>query len=448
MSEGLGAIGLVTARWWPSIGGIETHARQLACWLRARGVRVEVLCLDDSPEHAPFEVRTSDDDGVRVTRVAYRYQDHETYADLAKHAGLEELAKAWALESNLELVHVHHLSGWGHGLVAALADHAPVVLTLHDYWTVCARGQLWNSSGELCGGPSIERCTPCLTTTWPHLSVETGKDLSFADDETSVAALFHGSAAAFARAEVLLAPSEPARRVLVNAGVPAERMSVFSLGVDFESLAEEVERLRSLEPSRTERRIGVLGAVQPTKGVLELAQAVVDCALEELVLRVHGPLSPFHGDSAYAEQLQALASEHDSIQLCGPYDPAELPSVLASLDVVAAPALWEEGFGLSVREAAAVGLPVLVSDAGGLPELVERDGAVGVVARRSDPQSLHEALRWLDSTDTFSVVPTTLRPTLTSVDEMASELMEVYQGVLDAQPSQASSSADAEAPQE
>ena len=238
------------------------------------------------------------------------------------------------------MIHIHHLSGWGHGLVAALADHAPVVLTLHDYWTVCARGQLWSSSGELCRGPSVERCTPCLVKTWPHLSVDGGGSLRFADDEASVDALIHGSVVAFERAEVLLAPSEPARRVLVNAGVPAERMSVFSLGVDFESLAREVERLRLLQPSRSERRIGVLGAVQPTKGVLELAQAVIDCAIEGLVLRVHGPVAPFHGDSAYADQLQALASEHDSIQLCGPYDPVELPAVLASLDVVAAPALW------------------------------------------------------------------------------------------------------------
>jgi glycosyltransferase involved in cell wall biosynthesis len=260
--------------------------------------------------------------------------------------------------------------------------------------------------------------------------------------------LIDGSAAAFERAEVLLAPSEPARRVLVNAGVPAERLSVFSLGVDCELLTLEVERLRLDQPSRSERRIGVLGAVQPTKGVLELAQAVLECAVEDLVLRVHGPMASFHGDSAYVDQLQELASSHESIQLCGPYDPVELPAVLASLDAVAAPAQWEEGFGLSVREASAVGLPVIVSDAGGLPELVECDGAVGVVARRAEPNSLHEALRWLDSTDSFGVVPHSARPALTSVDEMALELMEVYEGVLEAQSSQASSSADADAPQE
>jgi hypothetical protein len=54
----------------------------------------------------------------------------------------------------------------------------------------------------------------------------------------------------------------------------------------------------------------------------------------------------------------------------------------------------------------------------------------------------------MNSTGSFGVVPPKERPRLTSVDEMAEELIDVYLGVLEAQSSQASSSADAEAPQE
>ena len=218
-------------------------------------------------------------------------------------------------------------------------------------------------------------------------------------DTASVGGLIEASAVAFERASALLVPSEPARRVLVGAGVPSERLVVFSLGVDCEALSAEVERLRVDSAPRGGRRVGVLGAVQPTKGVLELARAVLECDVTGLALHIHGPLEPFHGDTSYIDELRELAGRHEEIQLCGPYDPAELPEVLASLDAVAAPARWEEGFGLSVREASAVGLPILVSDAGGLPELVGRDGAVGVIAHRADPSSLVEALRWMDSTD-------------------------------------------------
>ena len=444
MSEGPRSIGMVTARWWPEVGGVETHARQVAKWLVERGVRVEVLCLDGDPERAPFEEHELEDEGVHVRRVVYRFQDHETLADLGKNERLEEIAVRWACDASLDLVHVHHLTGWGHGLVPALAASAPVVLTLHDYWSVCPRGQLWTATGEVCSGPSVERCAPCLTQTWPHLFEADGG----AGAAEQVEALSLVAMEAFASASAILAPSEPALQTLTEAGVPKESLSVFSLGVDCGGLSEEVERLRAEAPPREGRVIGVLGAVQPTKGVLELARAVLGCGVADLSLHIHGPLPSFHGDTSYVDEVRALADAHAEVELCGSYDPLELPAVLASLDTVAAPALWEEGFGLSVREAAAVGLPVLVSDAGGLPELVERDGAVGVVARRSDSTGLVEALRWLDATQSFGVVALSERPSLVGIAEMCEELAEVYSEVFTAHDSQASSSAEAEASQE
>lgn len=448
MSEGPRAVGMVTARWWPQVGGIETHARQLARWLVGRGVRVEVLCLDDGGELEAFAEVDSQDGKVGVRRVAYRYQDHRNFADLGRNEQLEGVADGWARERGLDLVHIHHLTGWGRGLVGVLARIAPVVLTLHDYWMVCPRGQLWDADEELCPGPSAERCTPCLRKTWPHLAEEGDPVVSACADRGRVEALIAGGLEACGEACALLAPSESARSVLVQAGVPAERLSVFSLGVDCAGLALEVERLRAERAPRAERVIGVLGAVQPTKGVLELAQAIVACEVEGLRLRIHGPIGSYHGDSSYSDKLSELVALHEEIELCGPYQPDELAGVLAGLDAVAAPALWEEGFGLSVREAAAVGLPVLVSDAGGLPELVERDGAVGVVARRADPGSLVEALRWLDATDSLGVVPPNERPALVGLDMMCEGLAEVYAEVLAEQASQAASNAEALASQE
>jgi len=442
LSVAIESIGLVTARWWPEVGGVETHARQLASWLAARGVRVEVLCMDADPERAAFETHDERDGAVSVRRVAYRYQDHETLADLGKNEQMEAAALQWAEEVKVDLLHIHHLTGWGHGLMTTLASCAPIVLTLHDYWTICPRGQLWTAEDEVCRGPSPERCAPCLRATWPHLFNE-GEDAS-----EQVSALSRCAAEAFGAASVLLAPSTPAMQTLEAAGVPAERLRAFSLGVECSGLAEEVDRLRDAAPMREERVIGVLGAVQPTKGVLELARAVVESELPGLRLRVHGPRSPFHGDSSYVEALETLAAESPVVELCGSYSPEQLPEVLASLDAVAAPALWEEGFGLSVREASAVGLPVLVSDAGGLPELVGRDGAVGVIARRSDPDGLIDALRWMDAADCFGVIPESERPKLVDVDEMCQELAGVYEAVLAAHDSQASSSAAADTSQE
>ncbi len=75
----------------------------------------------------------------------------------------------------------------------------------------------------------------------------------------------------------------------------------------------------------------------------------------------------------------------------GPYALGELPHLLAGIDVLAAPALWHESFGLTVREALAAGRPVLVSRVGGLQDAVQ-DGKEGLVLPPGDVPAWTAAL--------------------------------------------------------
>ncbi|MCB9913686.1 MAG: glycosyltransferase [Planctomycetes bacterium] len=173
------------------------------------------------------------------------------------------------------------------------------------------------------------------------------------------------------------APRRGARRVagvrarLRAVGGSAARVLV-AHGLDDEARAVVRENgLVAREPHpRTPRtsalRVGVLGAVQPSKGVLELARLVAADARCEL--HVHGPRGAYHGDRAYVDALEALAARAPNVRLHGAYAPDELPAVLAGLDVVAVPSRWNEVYGLIAREARAAGLPVLASRVGGLVE--------------------------------------------------------------------------------
>ena len=77
-------------------------------------------------------------------------------------------------------------------------------------------------------------------------------------------------------------------------------------------------------------------------------------------------------------------------KIAGPVPHEKVPDILGQLDIYVAASRWES-FGVAVLEAAACGLPVVVSDVGGLPEVVEH-GITGFVVRREDPGSVADAL--------------------------------------------------------
>ena len=59
------------------------------------------------------------------------------------------------MRSGLGLAHVHHLTGLSTDLVSTLKRlRVPVVLTLHDYWLLCHRGQLVDRDTAVVAGRS------------------------------------------------------------------------------------------------------------------------------------------------------------------------------------------------------------------------------------------------------------------------------------------------------
>lgn len=400
-------VGFLCQGWTPAPGGVEAHSADLAEELARRGHRVHVLCLDGDPELEPFTVRTAATAFGSVRRLAYRYHDMDSITGFARNVNAERAVLDWLGETPCDVVHVHHATGFAAGALEAIADLGrPLVVTLHDYWLLCPRGQLLRAGareagafGDVCARPEPAVCGPCLATTWPHLalgaraSVPGPNGERLLDDASAAGGRTEFALAVLARADARVAPSEPVRSVYAAAGVPSEAIRVIEHGLDGERLRDAVARARGERPAREARarRIGVLGAVQPSKGALEFARAFLAADLPGWSLELHGPTDPYHGDGSYVEELRRLAATSDRVRLCGPYERAGLALLLSELDAVALPARWEEPFGLSAREARAAGLPLLVARRGGLPGAV-RDGATGLLVEGDTPAAWTAAL--------------------------------------------------------
>lgn len=382
-------VGLVCTGWSPQRGGVQSHTEDLASELVRRGHRVAVLCLDtsggDSLEIADERVALPGTDGdVAVRRVRYAYGDHAQLMDLMVHERLRDVVLGWLAETPSDVVHVHHVTGFGGTALRAISDVGqPLVMTLHDYWMLDPRGQLFDPRRGAIDAADLDGLTDDLVRTWPHLFA--GEP---AADREQVAAFRAESLECLDLCDLVFTPSSAARDVFVAAGVDGERLRVVENGIAAERIAEAADAARVERGPRTDgpARLGVLGSILPSKGVAELAETL--CAANArgelvpsgVVLDVFGDATAFHGWNEHVERLERCASEHpDLVHVHAPFERAELGRVLAGLDGVAVPSRWVEVFGLGAREARAAGLPVLVADRGGLPEAVAEDRGGRVV---------------------------------------------------------------------
>jgi phosphatidylinositol alpha-mannosyltransferase len=131
-------------------------------------------------------------------------------------------------------------------------------------------------------------------------------------------------------------------------------------------------------------RIAFVGQAVERKGLPLLLRAFE--ALREHVpceLTVIGP-SP--------EELEPMMLDSAGVTMLGKVDEVTKREALEQADVLCAPSLGGESFGMVLTEAFAAGTPVIASDIAGYRDVV-RDGVDGVLVPRGDAQALAVALR-------------------------------------------------------
>jgi glycosyltransferase involved in cell wall biosynthesis len=172
-----------------------------------------------------------------------------------------------------------------------------------------------------------------------------------------------------------LAVSESSRLDLVERGVPAERIDLLYNGITFPELSPRPWRERP-------RRIVYLGRLEPYKRIDLLLRAAARLRerfddLEVVVI----------GRGSEREPLERMAGELGigaSVRFVGFVSDAERDALLADARVCVCPSV-KEGWGITVLEANAVGVPVVATDAPGLRDAV-RHGETGLLVPDGEPE--------------------------------------------------------------
>lgn len=348
---------VVSAHYPPDfVSGGTLVPERLARGLRARGHQVSVYAGNLDPTRPALSTwRDTDETGLPVRWVSVHpflgwsdtrnYDNPEVEADFAAHLA----------EVRPDVVHLHSLQSLGAGLVAvAKAAGARVVVTMHDFWWVCARQFLVERTLRPCSPVVAAGLCPC---------------------EVDHAWLLHRNdalAGLLAEADAVLVPSESARAVAAANGLAPER-----LHVDENGLVAPPARARPAARSSGPLRFVYTGGPDPLKG----SGVILDAAT-----RLRGV--PGWSLDAYGLADGAATSVAGlPVRSHPPYRPGDLDRVLGAADVLVVPSLMRESHSLVTREALLRGLAVVATDTLGPEEVVEH-GRNGLVVPTGDGVTL------------------------------------------------------------
>ncbi|MCB9881588.1 MAG: glycosyltransferase [Planctomycetes bacterium] len=400
-----------------SRGGTQLHLSDLSRALGRLGHDCVIFAGERGTGRKDFSVADDVHDGVPVRRVTYGFGDFVRFDRLYVHPKIDARFGDWLDEVRPDIVHVHHFSALSTRFVDVVKGRGlPIVLTLHDHWLVCPRGQrIHPDSLEICTDLDRSRCLPCLSKLWPHL-LPIGNADSRPLSAAHLARWGTEIRRVLATCDLLISPSDFHRGTFASLGMPPHRHVTIEHGLD--------RSLLSAPPrSRAVRRIGFVGTVLPSKGVHVLAEAMRILARDELELVVHGEVANFHGDTSYGDRLrEALGSVRCTF--AGAYDHEDLPTILADLDVLVVPSIWWESFCLTIREGALAGLPVVASDHGAMSEAVAQGYALGF--RPGDAQELAHALGRVTDEPELRASLVAHASRIRSIDACARETLEHY----------------------
>ena len=333
-------IALVTPYSWTYPGGVNRHVEALATEFLARGHELRVLAPWDPPDRLTRLLHRGDPElreQPDYLRPLGRSVAFGMNGSISNNSPFPGVASELRRELDLfepDVVHVHEPPAGFIGWDACSYAGAPVVATFHAYSTKAIPNWIANLAGAR---RKFNQLTARIAVS--EAAAWTGKRWFGGD------------------------------------------YRIVPTGVDLDGPPA------GPKPPRDELRVLFVGRPEERKGLPVLLQA-----FEALVEHVPSRLAVVGADREDVDRYLGEAAAGMRIDALGRVDHEELWRRLHEADVLCAPSLSGESFGMVLTEAFAAGTPVIASNIAGYADVVT-DSVDGVLVPPADPQRLAEELQ-------------------------------------------------------
>jgi glycosyltransferase involved in cell wall biosynthesis len=431
-----------------TLGGTEVYVAALAARLAAAGHATSII----APRVGGRQVQEYIHDGIRVFR--YPIPATLTRAEAQGRIRARGAGEFDRIVGHLrpDIVHFHTFgSGLGIGELKGARDvSAAVVATNHlpSLGYVCQRGTLMRWGESACDGVCRPlKCASCELQNrgLPRAAAAAVGLLGFAFRGREGALPQGRLASSLLMTDLIYYNQEKQaelislldRFVLLNQvalkmvlanGAEPRKLVLNRLGSSH--VNGRRKPLPEQSPTQSPIRIGYVGRLVETKGVLDLARAVASVPRSlPFTIELRGPAD----DKESVEllrRLRQIAGDDARLLVRPPIATADIPSLMASFDVLVVPSIWFENGPTVVSEAHAAGTPVIGTTIGAMPELITHD-VDGLLLEPGDWRALAVAIRRMVK-DPASTIDKWRRhvPEARTMRDIAEDYLEMYMAVL------------------
>ena len=363
--------------------GAERRAERMAQWFVENNHYLEVCAVESltSPE---FSVESREQNGVLIHRLSYNIREVlDPLVNSYDYPQLGDAIQEILERGEFDLIHI--ISGYLLGSQAVRAAEAvgiPTVITLTEFWFMCARLNLIQANGTLCNGPeSYDKCVRCLMEEkrryrLPALVAPKVMDLIWPVMHRTTSKHMHE---AVRRRDIILRKTlEAIDLVICPSNYLIHKFSEFGFQTDdFRYIRQGLAHPRSsrstYEPALDVLSLGYVGQIMEHKGVDLLIDAVIPLLKNgaPLILEIWGSETQ---SPEYVHLLKRRTARFSAnIRWQGKYLGDKVWDVLAQIDVLVVPSRWHENSPNAILEAFEIGVPVIATNLGGMSELVDHE---------------------------------------------------------------------------
>ncbi len=195
---------------------------------------------------------------------------------------------------------------------------------------------------------------------------------------------------AFGRCDRIVCNAGDYRRLLAESGIPDDRIRSIPWGLPLDEIESELASSEG-RPKTIRPRLGFVGRIEPRKGQLDLVKAFDQLYREgiDADMELIGPIA----DTAYARRIRSTIEDlglHGRIEMKGQvssvYQCIENWDLFVSLSK-------DEGQGIAILEAMALGVPVVSSDIPGVRDFLVH-GENGLILDSATPEHVAGTITW------------------------------------------------------